>query len=118
MPRMWMVPPSTLCRKHLVAEHHECHVFIGKLAKGTGIAGYLAADLLEPAALEDRHDALVAEMLVRGYNHKSPLDPDKIREGRARLTNAEAATVIDREKVRAELHARCPDCKRRWEEGP
>lgn len=110
MPRMWMIDPATLCRRHLIAEHHETHVFAGKLAKGTKVTGYLDANLLEPAALEDRHDALVAEMIARGYNHGSPLDPDKVRAGRARLTNAETATVIDREKVKADLHGRCSEC--------
>ena len=102
MPRMWMTAPDKMCRKHLVAEHHECHVFAGRVLKGMPLGGYLAANLLEPSALEARHDELVAEMLRRGYKHGSPFPTIEITE----------ATTIDRDAVREELLRRCPECRK------
>jgi hypothetical protein len=50
-----------------------------------------------------RHEALVAEMTRRGYNHKSPLvNPDSI-------SKLERVTV-DAEASLKELLRRCPEC--------
>lgn len=32
--RMWLVPPSHMCRKHLLGEHVELHMLLGTLKKG------------------------------------------------------------------------------------
>lgn len=108
--RMWLVDPQTMCRKHLLGEHVEMHMYIGSLSKGIKATRYLEGNLLEPAVLESRHDELAAEMVHRGYNHSSPVDRDKLREALRRLSNFEAAIVIDREKAKADLHGRCPEC--------
>ena len=102
MPRMWMTAPALMCRKHLVAEHHECHVFAGRVQKGLALTGYLANNLLEPGSLRARHDELVAEMGRRGYKHSSPFPEIAVEDD----------TRIDRGAARAELLARCPECNR------
>lgn len=45
--RMWMVDVKCLCRKHLLGEHSETHMFTGTIKKGTSILGYLKNGLLE-----------------------------------------------------------------------
>ena len=75
--RIWDLPPSELCRQHLLGEHRELH----------GLWNILTADKrgyrLHPetrrwegklAALYARHEALATEMGRRGYTHRSPLD--------------------------------------------
>jgi hypothetical protein len=75
--RIWDIEPARLCRSHLLGEHRELH----------GLWNILSRDLrgyrMHPetrrwegrlAALFARHEALVAEMLHRGYRHASPLD--------------------------------------------
>ena len=73
--RQWLVNPILLCRKHLLGEHVEHHMFMGSIKKGISVKGYLRDGLLDPPTLRSRHGALVMEMKARGYNHKSPL-PD------------------------------------------
>jgi hypothetical protein len=76
--RIWDVPPARLCRQHLLGEHRELHGLWNILVLGR--SGYRRHPEVRRwegrlAALFHRHDALVAEMLRRGYNHASPLDP-------------------------------------------
>jgi len=108
--RMWLVDPATMCRKHLLGEHVEMHMYIGSLAKGVKATGYLDGNLLEPAVLQERHDALATEMTRRNYIHKSPIDQVKLQTGLRHLSNFERATVIDKEAARVELHRRCSEC--------
>jgi hypothetical protein len=70
---MWMCDPKILCRKHLMGEHVETHMFLGSFQKKKSIAGFVEKNCAQPLALQDRHDVLAAEMVRRGYNHKSPL---------------------------------------------
>jgi len=72
--RMWMVNPKLMCRKHLLGEHCECHMFLGSILKKKSVAGYIRNNLFEPTSLKLRHDALASEMQARRYNHKTPLD--------------------------------------------
>jgi hypothetical protein len=75
--RVWDIPPSELCRAHLLGEHRELHaIWIVLVEERSGYArqpetlrwrGKLRALYL-------RHEALVAEMERRGYRHGSPLD--------------------------------------------
>ncbi|MFT4036811.1 MAG: pyrimidine dimer DNA glycosylase/endonuclease V [Thermomicrobiales bacterium] len=76
--RIWDVPPSILCRAHLLGEHRELHAIWTVLTQEK--PGYARhPETLrwrgKLAALSLRHDALVEEMTRRGYNHASPLDP-------------------------------------------
>lgn len=112
MPRMWMVPPATLCNKHLVAEHHECHVFAGRIKKRMKIEGYLDNNLLEPLSLMDRHNDLADEMVMRGLNHNSMLIIGDLED---LLPPWELEIRIDKDAARAELHSRCPECRERYD---
>ena len=63
-----------MCRKHLLGEHVECHMFAGALRKKRSISGYIERGLLAPKMLVQRHNELVVEMRRRGYTHNSVLE--------------------------------------------
>lgn len=76
--RIWDVPPARLCRQHLLGEHRELHGLWNILTQGKiGYRQHPETRRWEGklAALYRRHEALVAEMERRGYNHGTPLDP-------------------------------------------
>ena len=103
--RQWLVDPKLLCRKHLLGEHVEHHMFMGTIKRGISVEGYLRDGLLEPRSLHRRHDELVAEMRSRGYNHKSPLldvDISHLRDGK-----------INIERNIEDLKNRCVECAKR-----
>jgi len=102
--RMWMVEPKIMCRKHLLGEHVELHMFVGSINKGTRMGRYVTEGLLEYDSLRSRHTALVAELKRRGYKHQSPLP--KVRA----IPKAERVS-ISREASLAELVRRCPECR-------
>ena len=75
--RIWDVDPSLLCRAHLLGEHRELHGLWNVLTLGKD--GYSRHPetrrwVGKLAALFERHDQLVVEMMRRGYAHGSPLD--------------------------------------------
>ena len=75
--RIWDVPPHILCRAHLLGEHRELHATWTILTEGK--RGYARHPEVvrwqgKLRALFLRHEALVAEMTERGYNHRTPLD--------------------------------------------
>jgi hypothetical protein len=72
--RMWMTNPKLMCRKHLLGEHLELHMFVGALKKKKNLYGYLNNNLFEPLSILSRHNSLVKEMRRRGYNHKTPMN--------------------------------------------
>ena len=104
--RMWMVDPKIMCRKHLLGEHLELHMFVGTINKGISIQGYLDKNLLEPLGLIGRHALLVEEMTRRGYNHQSPLP-------RPVIPIHQQWVIIDREMALTDLLSRCEDCRKR-----
>jgi hypothetical protein len=74
--RIWDISPKRLCRNHLLGEHRELHAVWSVLTKGK--KGYARhPETLrwkgKLKALYGRHEALVAEMNNRGYQHRSPL---------------------------------------------
>lgn len=76
--RIWDVEPRELCRAHLLGEHRELHGLWNILTQDLrGYRNHPETRRWEGrlAALYRRHEALVAEMLRRGYRHGSPLDP-------------------------------------------
>jgi hypothetical protein len=97
---MWNVPPRYLCRKHLLGEHVECHMFVGAIRKGTSLSGYVDGGLVNTRELKTRHDALAAEIERRGYQHASPLP---------RFKDPKVGEVDSRASAR-ELKRRCRDC--------
>jgi hypothetical protein len=83
--RIWDISPKRLCRNHLLGEHRELHAIWSVLVKGK--KGYARhPETLrwrgKLKALYRRHDALVQEMAVRGYQHQSPL-PERLARGGA-----------------------------------
>jgi len=103
--RMWMIDPQLLCRRHLLGEHCESHMLVGTLKRGKSIQGHLDRGQLEPTQLQERHTALADEMLKRGMNHQSPLEPIDV--------SAFDTNYVDAEESKRELQRRCPDCCRR-----
>ena len=78
--RIWDIPLSKLCRKHLLGEHRELHAIWNILTKNK--KGYSRhPETLrwkgKLKALYLRHQGEVKEMEKRGYNHKSPLQKNK-----------------------------------------
>ena len=74
--RIWDISPKRLCRNHLLGEHRELHAIWSVLVNGK--KGYAQhPETLrwkgKLKALFSRHEALVSEMMVRGYRHRSPL---------------------------------------------
>ena len=108
-----MVDVKILCRKHLLGEHVEHHMFVGSINKGISMEGYIRDNLMEPMALVSRHEELVREMGIRGYNHKSELPPIEYAKFRPFLS---LAKVVDKEAALQELLRRCPECSERYQE--
>lgn len=104
--RMWNVPPEVLCRKHLLGEHVEMHMFIGTIQKGVSIKGYLEKGLVDPSNIYDRHELLANEINNRGMNHKSSI---------VYLPGLIPHFVNSRANIK-ELQRRCPDCNKRIKE--
>ena len=77
------------------------HMFVGSLIKGTNIEGYLNG-LVETGKIATRHNALVNEMKMRGYNHRSPLP---------KIPRINAGFVDNASNI-LELRKRCKECKR------
>lgn len=98
--RMWLLPPSCHCRKHLLGAHVECHMLAGALAKGKNLGRLLSDGFVDPSKVQEYHDALVEEMLRRGYKHRSPL-----------VCDSEIRGEIDVKKNALDLRARCSECK-------
>jgi hypothetical protein len=75
--RIWDIPPAKLCRNHLLGEHNELHAMWNILTQGkTGYSNHPETKRWQGKlkSLFTVHEAIVQEMLARGYNHKSPLD--------------------------------------------
>jgi hypothetical protein len=75
--RIWDIPPDKLCRNHLLGEHNELHAMWNILTQGKkGYANHPETKRWRGKlkALHRVHEAIVHEMLARGYQHKSPLD--------------------------------------------
>jgi len=105
--RMWKVNPKLLCRKHLLGEHLEMHMFLGAIENNKPLQGYINSGLVEIHNIKKRHDKLAEEMLSRGYNHKSPMNLK---------FNLPKGGKVDVDKNIEELQRRCEECKRRIEE--
>lgn len=102
--RMWNINPKLLCRKHLLGEHVEMHMFMGCIKNGTNIKGYINKGLVEVDKILSRHNQLANEMEFRGYRHKSELTGEEFlwHEGNVCV-----------EKNLQDLSNRCEECKER-----
>ena len=65
--------PRVYVQSAFLGEHLEMHVYVGQIKRRINLDGYAANNLLETKGIRKRHDALVAEMELRGMKHKSPL---------------------------------------------
>ena len=112
--RLWMCDPKILCRKHLLGEHVECHMFFGTLIKKKSMSGYIKNNLFEPLMLFERHKQLAEEICRRGFKHKSPMFEDyNVFDY---LPEEELNYTINREKSLRDLLSRCDSCKNQLEE--
>lgn len=77
--RVWDLPPSILCRNHLLGQHNEIHALwtiITDDRKGYASHPETMRCRGSLVALQKRHEATAEEMTQRGYNHRSPLAGD------------------------------------------
>lgn len=75
--RIWDIPPSQLCRKHLLGEHRELHAIWTILTqdrKGYRNHPETKRWVGKLAALYKRHEDEVKAMTERNYSHRSPLN--------------------------------------------
>ena len=105
--RMWIIDPTMLCRKHLLGEHVELHMFVGTINKNKKLNGYRENGLVEVHNIKSRHAELVSEMKSRGMNHNSPLQKFKVFN----------FGFVDIDNSYNELLKRCTHCKTRILEG-
>ena len=74
--RIWDLPPSILCKDHLLGEHRELHAIwnvITKKKKGYSKHPETLRWMGKLKALYIRHQELVQEMKKRSYIHKTDL---------------------------------------------
>lgn len=74
--RVWDIHPGYLNRESLLGEHREIHAIFSILTqnkKGYSRHPETLRWKKKLPALKARHDAVVAEMMLRGYRHQSPL---------------------------------------------
>lgn len=109
-----MVDPKIMCRKHLLGEHVELHMFLGAIKRGISMKGYVEKGLIQYGALQVRHQRLVEEMKSRRYKHNSPITLKEccnlVSPYNARLW----LSKVDKEKSLSELIKRCAECKLRF----
>jgi hypothetical protein len=98
--RMWMVNPKIMCRKHLLGEHVELHMFVGTILLNKALTGCVENGLVEVHNIKSRHASLVDEMEFRGMKHKSPLKD----------FTEEHLGEVDRESSLEDLLSHCPEC--------
>ncbi len=75
--RIWDIPPEKLCRNHLLGEHRELHAIWSILIHHKRGYAHHPETMRwkgKQKALFLRHEALVTEMMSRGYRHQSPLE--------------------------------------------
>lgn len=94
--RIWDVEPTCLCDRHLLGEHRELHGLWNILTQDR--RGYRNHPetlrwIGKLAALYARHEALVAEMTARGFQHRSPLDPHLAVGAEAQDTHVDPPAV-------------------------
>lgn len=103
--RIWGVPVTCMCKKHLMGEHVEMHMFKATIEAGKSVDGYVRDKLLDTHRVVERHELLVREMLFRGYNHTSGLYSITYPPGFVERTS------VDQNASELELARRCPDCR-------
>lgn len=106
--RMWMLNPKLLCNKHLLGEHSEIHKHRHCFEKHHNITGRIFPVVqIEPAAMQARHDILAAELLCRGFSHKSPYTQPDI----SYLPPEQQNAIVDKDASAMDLQSRCVECR-------
>lgn len=103
---MWLgIHPRYLCDQHLLGEHAELHQEVGQIQAGNhaSVRGHIEHGQVDPHALQERHTAIVGELLKRGMNHDSPLPGVDVSGFDS--PDWQPATV------RQTLRERCADCR-------
>lgn len=106
--RIWDISPKRLCRNHLLGEHRELHAIWSVLVNGKKGYAHHPETLRwrgKLKALYARHAALVEEMAVRGYQHRSPL-PKRLARGSA-IQRAFVATKPAQVEMLRKKRCRC-----------
>lgn len=106
--RMWMIDPKKMCRKHLLGEHVEIHMFRGVIKRKSHLKGYVKNNCLELNKLKERHDLLVKEIEKRGYVHNSDFIEDY---DISYLSADELNSKVDIEKAEKDLISKCEECR-------
>ena len=114
--RMWNVDPRIMCREHLAGSHLEIHMFLGSIAIGTSMRGFLDKNLLEPEYLKEYHDMIALEMISRGYKHQSDIPEEFFKTTILKLSDSDRIVKIDKDEALKELLSRCPECTERYNE--
>src|SRR5688572_33173556 len=74
--RVWDIEAKLLCNNHLLGEHREIHAIWTILTENKKGYSHHPETLRwkgKLLALYNRHETVVAEMIKRGFNHKSTL---------------------------------------------
>ena len=102
--RMWNVKPEVMCRKHLLGEHVEMHMFLSALTSGKKLDGYIRSGFVEIHNIKRRHNELAQEMVRRGYRHNSPMED---------IPFLAMSGSVESKRSYEELRFRCAECERR-----
>lgn len=114
--RMHLTPGSLaiaakrLCRQHLLGDHGELHKHRHAFERRYSIAGRRGQ--IEPLSMQAWHDALAAEMVRRGYQHRSPYTTPALDY----LPNEDLHGTVDRVATLELLAAKCCACATRIRE--
>lgn len=106
--RIWDIPPSQLCKKHLSGEHLELHAIYSILSfDKKGYRNHPETKRWEGklAALYLRHEQQVLEMEKRGWKHNSPLDK-KYATGK-KVQDQFVHTVPEQIEILKSKHCEC-----------
>lgn len=100
---MWMIPPTLMCKQHLLGEHNEIHKHRPSFEKRHKIDGrFENVVTIEPSAMKQRHDCL-----ARYMNHKSEFTQPDISHLPLTQQHAKVDTILSL----LELSRRCPKCR-------
>ncbi len=105
-----MIDPRFLCEQHLLGEHGEIHKFRHSFVKQHNMTTRIRLGQIEPVSMQARHDALAAEMLRRGMNHRSPYVQPDVTYIPKRFLDMRVNTAA----AMADLFQRCPACFVQW----
>jgi len=90
--RVWDIDADLLCNSHLLGEHREIHaiwVILTENKKGYSHHPETVRWKGKLLALYNRHEAVAAEMIKRGFSHKSALKKELATGSKMQLVFAD-----------------------------